>query len=64
MGGLAGFMGTYMIGPRTGRFSNDKNLAFVLEDEGISNDELDEAIERFAENKKKLMTKDSEKKTK
>ena len=32
MGGLAGFMGTYLIGPRAGLFSQDNYLTFILED--------------------------------
>ena len=32
MGGLAGFIGTYLIGPRVGLFSPDTKLAYVLED--------------------------------
>ena len=33
MGGLAGFIGTYLIGPRVGLFRQDDNLAFILEDQ-------------------------------
>lgn len=33
MGGLAGFIGTYIIGPRVGLFSQDENLAFILDDQ-------------------------------
>jgi Amt family ammonium transporter len=32
MGGLAGFAGTYLIGPRVGIFSPDTKLAYVLDD--------------------------------
>jgi Amt family ammonium transporter len=32
MGGLAGFIGTYLIGPRVGLFSPDTKLAYLLED--------------------------------
>ena len=32
MGGLAGFIGTYLIGPRVGLFSQDTKLAYVLDD--------------------------------
>lgn len=32
MGGLAGFLGTYLIGPRVGLFYPDEKLAFVLDD--------------------------------
>lgn len=58
MGGLAGFMGTYLIGPRIGRFSTDKELAFVLDDEGITNEELNEAIEKLMDNKKNKQVKE------
>ena len=32
MGGLAGFIGTYLIGPRVGLFYPDAKLAYVLDD--------------------------------
>ena len=32
MGGLAGFIGTYLIGPRVGVFRADDRLAYVLDD--------------------------------
>ena len=32
MGGLAGFIGTYLIGPRVGLFKQDATLAYVLDD--------------------------------
>ena len=49
MGGLAGFMGTYLIGPRVGKFYDEKELAFILEDEAIENPQLNEALERYQE---------------
>lgn len=33
MGGVAGFMGTYLIGPREGLFKWDKKLSFILDDQ-------------------------------
>ena len=41
MGGLAGFIGTYLIGPRVGLFSQDDNLAFILEDQLLDDDAFD-----------------------
>ena len=35
MGGLAGFMGTYLIGPRVGLFKNDDRLAYILEQDDM-----------------------------
>ena len=32
MGGLAGFMGTYLIGPRIGLFSNDEKFSYIMDD--------------------------------
>jgi len=32
MGGLAGFIGTYLIGPRVGLFNQDQKLAYILDD--------------------------------
>ena len=33
MGGLAGYMGTLMIGPRVGLFSPDTKLRYILDEE-------------------------------
>ena len=33
MGGLSGFIGTYIIGPRIGLFKEDKTLSYILEDD-------------------------------
>ena len=33
MGGLSGFIGTYIIGPRIGLFKADKTLSYILEDD-------------------------------
>jgi ammonia channel protein AmtB len=38
MGGLAGFMGTYLIGPRVGLFAQDTKLAYVLDDLCLEDD--------------------------
>ena len=40
MGGLAGFVGTCLIGPREGLFKRDKKLSYILDD-GIFEDEFD-----------------------
>ena len=48
MGGLAGFIGTYIIGPREGLFKRDKKLEYILEetklldDSDSADDDLDE----------------------
>jgi|DEB0MinimDraft_12_1074336.scaffolds.fasta_scaffold14667_2 hypothetical protein len=46
MGGLAGFIGTYLIGPRVGLFAPDEKMAYVLddlmlEDDGVEQDMME-----------------------
>ena len=41
MGGLAGFIGTYLIGPRVGLFKQDTTLAYVFDD-NLGDDEANE----------------------
>ena len=41
MGGLAGFLGTYLIGPRVGLFTQDDKLSFVLDDLLLDEDSND-----------------------
>ena len=38
MGGLAGFIGTWLIGPRVGLYSQDDKLAFILDDQLLDED--------------------------
>lgn len=40
MGGLAGFIGTYLIGPREGLFKRDKKLSFILDDDFLDDYDL------------------------
>lgn len=35
MGGLAGFMGTYLIGPRVGLFKNEERIQYILEQDDM-----------------------------
>ena len=49
MGGLAGFIGTYIIGPRVGLFSQDEKLAFILEDQLLDEEGNDYAYEKKAD---------------
>ena len=51
MGGLAGFMGTYLIGPRIGRFTADQRLVFILKDMALDNDELELAMNAYSDGK-------------
>ena len=48
MGGLAGFVGTCLIGPRDGLFKRDKKLAYILDEdifeEEFNKFELDESL--------------------
>ena len=39
MGGLAGFMGTIIIGPRIGLFKNEQYLSYINEDKLLDEDE-------------------------
>ena len=39
MGGVAGFVGTYLLGPRLGLFQQDTRMAYVLEDKLVGDDE-------------------------
>ena len=41
MGGLAGFMGTFLIGPRSGLFSQDNKLSFILEDTLLDEEQIE-----------------------
>ena len=46
MGGIAGFIGTYLIGPREGLFRWDKKLSYILEDDFLDDfDSSDEEID-------------------
>ena len=38
MGGLAGFIGTYLIGPRVGLFTTDDKLSYILDDQLLDDD--------------------------
>lgn len=51
MGGLAGFIGTYLIGPRVGLFKPDLTLSYILEDQLLDeqNAELDWDAKRYDE---------------
>ena len=40
MGGVAGFIGTYLMGPRIGLFNTDEKTAFILADK-LDNEEID-----------------------
>ena len=39
MGGLAGFMGTYLIGPREGLFKWNDKLSFIIDDNFLDESE-------------------------
>lgn len=54
MGGVAGFVGTLLIGPRIGLFRKDTDMAFVLDEELI----LDDAL-LYISSKKEERSKDS-----
>ena len=45
MGGIAGFMGTVIVGPRIGLYKEDKQLAFVHKDLYLEDDHANQQIE-------------------
>jgi Amt family ammonium transporter len=47
MGGIAGFMGTYLIGPRVGIFKQNEKLAFILKDKILDDDDANFALENI-----------------
>mgnify|MGYP002631036062 FL=1 len=51
MGGMSGFIGTYLIGPRIGLFKPDENMAYILNDEALENVETSTAMEDYIERK-------------
>jgi ammonia channel protein AmtB len=40
MGGIAGFIGTWLIGPRVGLFRKDKELEYLLDEELILEEKM------------------------
>ena len=51
MGGLAGFIGTYIIGPLEGLFKRDEKLAYILDDNFLDDeDSSDLDLDRSHEN--------------
>lgn len=45
MGGIAGFVATYLIGPRIGLFSADRTMSYVLHDTILEDDQANLALE-------------------
>ena len=41
MGGLAGYVGTWMIGPRIGLYKPDQKLAYILDDQNLIKEQQD-----------------------
>ena len=50
MGGIAGFMGTFIIGPRVGMFKEDKTLAYIDEDIFLEDDDANKALKELNSN--------------
>ena len=48
MGGLAGFIGTYLIGPRIGLYHTDNVMSYVLRDKLLEDDDANKVIEQFS----------------
>jgi len=44
MGGVAGFVGTYLIGPRIGFFQAEDQMSYVHRDKFLEDDEANSAI--------------------
>ena len=63
MGGLAGFIGTYLIGPRVGLFSTDDKLSYILDDQLLDDDsqefDIMEANKKEEKQMEKLMAEKS-----
>ena len=53
MGGMAGFIGTYLVGPRIGNYKADTRMAYVLDDEVLGDDAACAAMEQYI-NKKNI----------
>lgn len=49
MGGLAGFMGTWIIGPRIGMFKQDTTMSYVYKDKFLENDEANFKLSELLE---------------
>ena len=47
MGGMSGFIGTYLIGPRIGIFKADQKLSYILDDEALGDDETGATMEDY-----------------
>lgn len=47
MGGIAGFIGTFLIGPRMHLFQQDQFFSYVLRDIALDNDKANMALEMF-----------------
>ena len=56
MGGMAGFIGTYLVGPRIGNYKADTRMAYVLDDEVLGDDAACAAMEQYI-NKKNIQGK-------
>ena len=57
MGGLAGFIGTYLIGPRVGLFSTDDKLSYILDDQLLDDDSQEFDIMEANKKEEKQMEK-------
>ena len=47
MGGMSGFIGTYLIGPRIGIYKADHKMSYVLDDEFLGDDVASVAMEDY-----------------
>ena len=56
MGGMSGFIGTYLIGPRIGLFKTDDKMSYILDDEALGDVEACTKMEDYIE-KRNLMAK-------
>jgi hypothetical protein len=54
MGGMSGFIGTYLIGPRIGLYKPDEKMAYILKDEALGDMEACTAMEDYIERKQQL----------
>ena len=51
MGGMSGFIGTYLIGPRIGLFKTDERMSYILSDECLGDIEACTKMEDYIDRK-------------
>ena len=47
MGGLAGLIGTMVIGPRLGKYENSTKFKYINDDEILNNSKANKALDKY-----------------